>query len=289
MLVNRFDERPVTDVSGYLEVTKEFQEKWSRSYAYHADAWYRGVTDADKHKLVPSFHRFAEKFGASVTDNPDRITESDLRDEFLRRSLPLLRGQEPSNKWDWYFLMQHYDFPTRLLDWSESSMVGLFFAVYSYSKLKTGSILSLEDETGCDAAIWMLDPMSFNKQSLEDRFSGTEPILRQDNEIISEYLSDRPFALSNVPKAPIALMPDNRNQRLTAQKGMFILFGSDNTPLEDYVERDPNGQARLVKIRIPSMSIPGIRRVLRKAGITPSLYFPELPFLSIDVLQAWCE
>ena len=52
----------------------------------------------------------------------------------------------------WLTLMQHYGLPTRLLDWSESPLVALYFA------------LSSDEDAKTDAAVWVLNPMRLNKK-----------------------------------------------------------------------------------------------------------------------------
>lgn len=103
--------------------------------------WYRGQSDYSW-ELVPSVQR---------ADNMGKHYEQYITTNFMIQAMRL-NPQMPQqyDRSSWLTLMQHYGLPTRLLDWSESPLVALYFALSSQ-----------EDK---DAAVWALNPMKLNKK-----------------------------------------------------------------------------------------------------------------------------
>ena len=139
---------------------RERAESWAE-FQRKIEPWldgswlFRGVSSA-RHLLIPSIGRNGRGWKYSLD------LERRLLEKFQREALPYLRTNiEVSDKWTWLAMAQHHGVPTRLLDWSESPFISLFFAT-----------LGNDHE---DAGVYLVKRPSQVRDVRKDPFAVTRP------------------------------------------------------------------------------------------------------------------
>jgi hypothetical protein len=252
-----------------LEHYVSFVEK--SASAKHKQLWFRGCGKIS-HKLVPTLYRHKR---SKVIDD-FLLLEKDLLSRFRQRSIPF-HSRPVTDEWEWLFLMQHFGVPTRLLDWSESPLMALFFAVTS-APHKIGK--SGRPVFGGDACVWLLDPAQWNKRSVDLKsFPGA--VLTTDDPNATAY---KPVANATTMKPfPIALYGSHNSQRIVAQRGVFVCFGKDTGPMEEAYSSEDFPANCLMKVILRRGRLPHIYEAIRRQGITDSVVFPDLDGLAREI------
>ena len=248
-------------LSEYLKLVEQLQRTAKRSL------WFRGVGKT-KYKLVPSLYRHPTK----KTGDQLNELERQLMARFRQRSIPYI-SRTLSDDWDHLFFMQHYGVPTRLLDWTENSLVGLHFALMSaISRSTKNGRTSYADA----AVVWVLDPVAWNCSAFEHVSYSGEPFASGDEQL-KGYLRSAGAPMS---AHPVALHGAHNSARIVAQGGVFTIFGKNKTPMESLVQKGIFPSRALSRIIIRPKCIQTMRDSLLKQGITESVVFPDLEGLA---------
>ena len=220
--------------------------------SYGGPVWFRGHRDATWH-LEPKLLR--------AGSSGER--EIHLLNRFKQHASLLLEKQ-PRTEFDWLFLMQHYGIATRLLDWSENPLVGLYFAV--------------AEDSGDDASLWILLPALLNALSnIRPSFEFEIPSF--DDTDLSNYLPATIARESRSRLNPVAAIAPRNSARMQAQQGVFTITHRDNVYL-DSIASAGSSQDHIFRYIIPGNVKATLRSDLKRLGITLFSMFPELGSIS---------
>jgi hypothetical protein len=271
--LSRLGETCVEDVSQFLDECKKVRRRFRFKEDDPWEPWFRGHQSTEW-KLRPKLYR---DYGGFRQVKKRRI-EDEMREEFITRAPTLcenpLGSEGKRGEWEWCFMMQHFGAPTRLLDWTTGSLIGLYFAV--------------KDNPGLyKAAVWALDPYELNRRVIrreEVCAPGATGVTEVDISRLARWLPPRFTRRHRLPKEPVAIFPTHLARRISTQRSCFTIHGTDEDGLERLQHERPSC---LVRITIPAWSVQAIRRELAAAGIDETTILPDLDGLGRAISARW--
>ena len=278
----------ITSIGDYLNEIIRIMQHDKEGNTYFQ--WYRGHGNKEW-ELIPKVQR---NFSGSEEDlfRRERYSTNDFQARASVFKSPVLPIDEYAS---WLTLMQHYGLPTRLLDWSRSPLVALYFAV--------------SDKSQCnkDGCIWMLTPGKLNEcQHLE------KPSLIDGKEYKNVYIYNtkhktietmiysafRRWKLSSVPAAvtPEDRKFDHRFEDLKDKIAACYPTESDGRVYNQFAAFTVHNSIKklidicddttLLRITIPKQYKKRLRYELAVCGITQSYIYPDLEHLAKEI-EEW--
>ncbi|WNH13049.1 FRG domain-containing protein [Thalassobellus suaedae] len=244
------------------------------------DDWvFRGHADS-QWTLQTTLERGAEMNKSGIRDIP--AIEKNIIDKFKRRASNYLdEFPDDDNLLEWLSLIQHHGGPTRLLDFSKSYYVGLFFSV---------------NHTTTESAVYCLNRKLIYNKGLE-----TEEKRYREDFLEFGSRAHCNFALKEQTLSPLVttVEPYNIHERLSRQQGLFAIPFEGRQSFEynlsltvnSYQKELPkskkienfetkvkllNEECGLLKIIIPTEFHNEIKKDLKLMNITNETLFPGI-------------
>lgn len=177
---------------------------------------------------------------------------------------------QPDSKLAWLSIMQHYGVPTRLLDFTESPYVALYFALEYYDPLLSNSL-----------ALYAIDYSEIMKRSInyiklnDSEFNHNHiSINESQDEIFSDIVDRFRYKVAWITE------PKLLNIRLDRQAGSFLLSGDRSLKIENVLNLKIYKGVTLNKYVIHPDLYVGIFSLLRKMNITSKSLYGDLDGLA---------
>lgn len=234
--------------------------------------WFRGIA-CSRYPLLPSLLRD----GRSWEEVMER--ENRLLMRFRQRSVAYWPTGYSQDNWEHLFAMEHHGVPTRLLNWTENLFVAAYFALW-----KQAVHNSAKHKGRCTPAIWCVDPVQWNRAmpGLSEYGDSIHVLTTTDEELKAHV----PMSRLPKPKSPVAIYGTSNSSRIVAQRGTFMVWGSDVSSLE--VVANKHDGANLWRMCLTGKRA-DLLRDLQTLGISETMIVPELETLACELarMEGW--
>lgn len=244
-----------------------FEDYVNKVMAQDKEMWFRGVSNKE-YSLIPGSVRHSLEGWKEISAVLDFMASYQNYHEKIESS------------WELYSLMQHYGFPTRLLDWTTSMIVALYFALDGEP--------SVDDNNNCiDRVVWGMTTGMLNTVNFLDRRIIPTAIGKATKEgekylpspLRKEGGDDLTFEFN-----PLAIKMPFTNKRIHAQKGCFTVHGSNQQGIEQVMHSNGLGH-ELVKFVFNEQVAQKIRATLHKMEINEDDIYQDLNSLSKRIMR----
>lgn len=209
-------------------------------------------------------------------ETPEQNSQRETRRLLRFQAVAAARGSVPpmDNHLEWLVLMQHSGLPTRLLDWSASPLVAMFFAVEERKN---------PDEKSGDAAVWMMNPMRLNQATGQavNQKKGRMRLHSFKSQTLQSAAKKAFNPKDRLEGSVYAMAAYHNDAQQMVQHSCFTIHGNVD-PLENHGEADQF----LAKLVIPSGNKQEIRMALARLGIRRDLLFPDFANLAREIKES---
>lgn len=261
--MSKVDEKPM-----YREKHFSSWNKLLDYYLDHRSDWDRWIfrgQSKSKWSLQSTLERAVLRFKTDLSKTPG--IEAGLLRRF-KRQLHEYRPDVPAKDdvIEWLALMQHHGGPTRLLDWTYSFFVAVFFAIESA-------------KPGKPCAVWALDPHWWEDKAIATLPKDVRALINKDpyrnkpGTIKAIFRNPQPFIVTS---NPVRLNP-----RLFLQQGVFLAPGDVTKTFMDNMQAllpSDGSDIPFVKLRISTSAsfLELAIKELHKMNLNRATLFPGL-------------
>lgn len=198
---------------GFQKWADELQESWA--FRGHTKAAWDLEASLDRTAILRAETRYSSLFERQTAYYEKRL----LREFQLRAHHHLNHLPGDNEIIEWFALMQHYGLVTRLLDWTRSPYVALYFAVENEnSRSSQGAVWAID----CD---WVTQESAKSIGLLDAQVSNGDlwvKVSEYANEVLNHQLVGNMTSVS--PRTAIIAPASSKrmNERMAAQQGLSL-------------------------------------------------------------------